>query len=69
MKLTDSPTCKHCGLADGTTAHVICECDALSNTRLQFFGKPSLVVSEIQSLRVSDIVKFIRASKCFSIEV
>ena len=69
MKLIDSPTCKHCGLVEESTAHVICECDALSNTRLQFFGKPFLVVSEIRCLRVSDIIKFIRATKCFSIEV
>ena len=69
MKLIDSPTCKHCGLAEESTAHVICECDALSIIRFQFFGKPLLAVSEIQCLRVSDIIKFIRATKCFSIEV
>jgi hypothetical protein len=40
MGLVDSPLCRKCGAGEGTSAHVLCECEALATLRhiyLEFF--------------------------------
>ena len=65
MKLCDSPMCTRCGLAEETTAHFLCDCEAFSSLRLQLLGKPVLAVEEVKNLSVYDIAKYIRKSKRF----
>jgi hypothetical protein len=38
MGLSDSPLCRKCGAGEGTSAHVLCECEALATHRHFYLG-------------------------------
>jgi len=38
MGLSDSPLCRMCGAEDETSAHIRCECEALTSLRLAYLG-------------------------------
>jgi hypothetical protein len=38
MGLLDSPLCRKCGAGEETSAHVLCECEALGNTQAYLSG-------------------------------
>jgi hypothetical protein len=38
MGLMDSPLCRKCGAGEGTSAHVLCECEALATLRHIYLG-------------------------------
>ena len=33
MGLSDNPTCRKCGAEDSSSAHILCECEALASLR------------------------------------
>ena len=37
MGVTNSPFCRRCGAEDETSAHILCECEALRHVYLGFF--------------------------------
>jgi len=38
MGLSDSPLCRRCGAKDETSAHILCECEALASLRHAYLG-------------------------------
>jgi hypothetical protein len=38
MGLSDSPLCRRCGAEDETSAHILCECEALASLRRAYLG-------------------------------
>jgi len=38
MGLTNSPLCRRCGVEDETSAHILCECEALASHRHVYLG-------------------------------
>jgi len=38
MGLSDSPLCRRCGAEDETSAHTLCECEALASLRQAYLG-------------------------------
>jgi hypothetical protein len=38
MGLLDSPLCRRCGAEDETSAHILCECEALASLRHAYLG-------------------------------
>jgi len=38
MGLSDSPVCRRCGAEDETSAHILCECEALASLRCAYLG-------------------------------
>jgi len=38
MGLSDSPLHRRCGAEDETSAHILCECEALASLRLAYLG-------------------------------
>ena len=38
MWLSDSPLCRRCGAEDETSAHILCECEALASLRHAYLG-------------------------------
>jgi hypothetical protein len=38
LGLTDSPLCRRCGVEEGTSAHILCECEALASLRHVHLG-------------------------------
>ena len=38
MELSDSPLCKRCEAQDETSAHILCECEALASLRHAYLG-------------------------------
>ena len=38
MRLSDSPLCRRCGAEDETSAHILCECEALASLRHVHLG-------------------------------
>jgi hypothetical protein len=45
LELTDDPICKRCLKEDGSTTHILCDCEAIAYLRFhhlgQFFMEPS----------------------------
>jgi hypothetical protein len=38
MGLVDSPLCRKCGAGEETSAHVLCECEALATLNISVWG-------------------------------
>ena len=49
MGLTNSPLCRRCGVQDETSAHVLCECEALASLRHVYLGSFFLDPKDIKS--------------------
>jgi len=59
MGLTDSPACRRCGAEEETSAHILCQCEALATLRhmmSSFFFNPH----DVRSLSLGVISKFIK---------
>ena len=50
LGLTDSPLCRQCGVDEETSAHILCECEALSSFRHVYLGSFFLEPEGIQSI-------------------
>ena len=49
MGLTNSPLCRRCGAKDETSAHILCECEALASLRHVYLGSFFLEPEDINS--------------------
>jgi hypothetical protein len=47
--LSDSPLCR-CGAEDETSAHILCECEALASLRHAYLGSSFLDLEDIKSI-------------------
>jgi len=50
LGLLDSPLCKKCGVGEETSAHILCECEALASLRHAYLGSFFLEPEDIRSL-------------------
>ena len=55
MGLSDSPLCRRCGAQDETSAHILCECEALALLRHAYLGSFFLEPEDITSISVGAI--------------
>ena len=59
--LSDSPLCRRCGAEDETSAHILCECEALASHRHVYLGSFFLEQEDIKSISLGTIWKFSKA--------
>jgi hypothetical protein len=38
MELSSNPTCRKCGTEEETSAHILCECEALASLKHAYLG-------------------------------
>ena len=60
--LTQDDTCRLCREDIETSAHILCECEALAGTRRLSFGMPFLEAKEVRQLNPDDVLRFARIS-------
>jgi hypothetical protein len=48
MGLIDSPLCRKCGAEDETSAHILCQCEALASIRHAHLGSSFLEPEDIK---------------------
>jgi hypothetical protein len=58
MGLSDSPLCRRCAAEDETSAHILCECEALASLRQ---GSSFLEPEDIKSISLGAICNFSKA--------
>jgi hypothetical protein len=63
--LSDSPLCRKCGAEDGTSAHVLCECEALATHRHTYLGSFFLNPEDVRELSLGAIWTFITRTGLF----
>ena len=62
MGLSDSPLCRRCGVEDETSAHILCECEALASFRHVYLGSFCLEPEDIKSISLGAIWNFSKAT-------
>jgi hypothetical protein len=60
MGLLDSPLCRKCGAGEETSAHVLCECEALATLRHIYLGSFFLDRDNVRGLSLRTIWNFFR---------
>ena len=60
--LLDSPLCRKCGVREETSAHILCECEALASLRHVYLGTFFLEPEDIRSLGLGAIWNFSKAT-------
>jgi hypothetical protein len=55
MGLTDGPLCQRCGAEEETSAHILCECEALATLRHAIFGSFFLYPADVRSLSLGAV--------------
>jgi len=58
LGLLDSPLCRKCGVREKTSAHILCECEALASLRHAYLGSFFLEPEDIRSLGLEAIWNF-----------
>ena len=58
LRLLDSPLCRKCGVKEETSAHILCECEALASLRHAHLGSFFLVPQDIESISMGAIWGF-----------
>ena len=58
MGLSDSPLCRRCGAEDETSAHILCECEALVSLRHTYLGYFFLDPEDMKSISLGAIWNF-----------
>ena len=61
-RLSDSPLCRRCGADDVTSAHILCECEALASLRHVYMDSSFLEPEEIKSIILGAIWNFSKAT-------
>jgi len=62
LGLLDSPLCRGYGVKEETSAHILCECEALASLRHMYLGSVFLEPEDIKSIRLGAIWSFSRAT-------
>jgi hypothetical protein len=60
--LSDSPLCRRCGAEDETSAHILCECEALASLRHVYLGFFFLEPEDFNSIILGAIWNFSNAT-------
>jgi len=58
LGLLDSPPCRRYGAEEETSAHILCECEALASLRLAYLGSFFLEPEDIKSISLGGIWNF-----------
>jgi hypothetical protein len=58
LGLLDSPLCRRCGVKEETSAHMLCECEALAPLRHAYLGSFFLEPEDIKSMSLGSIWNF-----------
>jgi hypothetical protein len=56
LGLLDSPLCGRCGVKEETSAHILCECEALASFRHAYLGSFFLEPEDIKSISLGPSV-------------
>jgi hypothetical protein len=59
--LVDSPLCGRCGVEEETSAHILCECEALASLRHAYLSSFFLEPEDIKSVSLGAIWNFSKA--------
>jgi hypothetical protein len=62
LGLVDSPLCRRCGVEEETSAHILCECEALASLRKVHLGSFFLKPEDVKSISLGAIWKFSKAT-------
>ena len=62
LGLIDSPLCRGCGVKEETSAHILCECEALASLRHKHLGSFFLEPEDIKRMNLGAIWSFGRAT-------
>jgi hypothetical protein len=62
MGLSDVPLCRRRGAEDETSAHILCECEALASLRHAYLGSFFLEPEDIKSIILGAIRNFSKAT-------
>jgi len=62
MGPSDSPLCWRCGAKDETSAHILCECEALALLRHAYLDSFFLEPEDIKSISLGAIWNFSKAT-------
>jgi len=58
MGLSDSALCRRCGAQDETSAHTLCDCEALASLRHVYLGSFFLEPEDIKCINLGAIWNF-----------
>jgi len=58
LGLLDSPLCRKCGVGEETSAHILCECEALASLRHAYLGSFFLEPGDIRCLGLGAICNY-----------
>jgi hypothetical protein len=62
MGLSDTPLCRRCEAENETSAHILCECEALASLRHAYLGSFFLESESITSISLGALWKFSKAT-------
>jgi hypothetical protein len=62
IELSDNPLCRRCGAEDETSAHILCECEALTSHRHMYLGSFFLEPEDIKSVSLGAIWNYSKAT-------
>jgi len=62
LGLLDSPLCRKCGAKEETSAHILCECEALVALRHRHLGSFFLEPEDVKSISLGAIWGFSKAT-------
>jgi ribonuclease HI len=62
LKLVDSPLCRRCGVKEETSAHILCECEALASLRHTYLGSFFLEPEDIRHISLGAVCGYGRAT-------
>jgi len=62
MGLNNNPTCRKCGNEEETSAHILCECEALASLRHTYLGSFFLDPEDIRVLGMGAIWNFAKGT-------
>ena len=62
LGLLDSPLCRKYGVSEETSAHILCECEALASLRHMYLDSFFLEPEDIRSLGLGAIWNFSKAT-------
>jgi hypothetical protein len=62
LGLLNSPLCSKCGVKEETSAHILCECEALASLRHAYLGSFLLEPEDIKCLGLGAIWNYIKVT-------
>ena len=69
LGLLDSPLCRGCGAEEETSAHILCECEALASLRHVYLGSFFLEPEDIKSISMGAIWNFSKVTELPQIDM